>query len=78
MRTLLRVTHRQLYVARSLPKDLGTFVSSLASPLVWPQVLVSFWWNPHSMWKTQAGKLQLCLVNIKLFTDQMLVASEPE
>lgn len=41
-------------------------------------VNVSFWWNPHGMWKPQAGKLQLCLVDIILFTDQMLVASEPE
>lgn len=39
------------------------------SPLVQPQVNVSFWRDPHGMWKPQAGKVQLCLVNIKLFTD---------
>lgn len=44
------------------------------SLLAQPQVNVSFWWNPHGMWKPQAGKLQLRLVNIKLFTDPPLPA----
>lgn len=29
------------------------------------------------MWKPQAGKLQVCLMNV-IFTDQIFVASEPE
>lgn len=60
------------------PKTLEVLLAFWQSLLVQSQVHVSFRWNPHGMWKPQAGKLQLCLANIKLFTDQMLVASEPE
>lgn len=39
------------------PKTLELLLALWQHPLVLPQVNVSFWWNPHGMWKPTGWKI---------------------
>lgn len=39
------------------PKTLELLLALWQNPLAQPQVNVSFWWNPHGMWKPTGWKI---------------------